>query len=69
MSWTVSEPVPQVDTVEVLRDALDRAAAAHGADDAESLRGERDKAWPQWYAEHIASTLAGDGYTIVRTAS
>ena len=69
MSWTVSEPVPQVDTVQVVRDMLERAAAAHGVYEAEALGGRHHEEWPQWYAEHIASTLADSGYTIVRSAS
>ncbi|MFC0682657.1 hypothetical protein ACFFGH_32915 [Lysobacter korlensis] len=65
----MSETVPQVDTVQVVLDVLKQAAAAHGVHEAEVLGGRYDEEWPQWYAEHIASTLADSGYTIVRTAS
>ncbi len=69
MSWTVSEPVPQVDTMQLVRDLLERAAAAHGVPETEALLDQHNEGWTQWYAEHIASTLALNGYTIVRTAS
>jgi hypothetical protein len=69
MSWSVSEPVSQIDTVEVVHDALQQAADAHGVHEAEVLGGQHDAEWPQWYAEHIASTLAVNGFTIVRTVS
>ncbi len=36
---------------------------------AEALRGAHDDQWPQWYGEQIASTLAVNGSTIVRTAT
>ena len=67
MSWTVSEPLPQVDTVKVVVELLKQAAEAHGVHEVRG--GVHDEEWPQWYAEHIASTLADSGYTIVRTAS
>jgi hypothetical protein len=69
MSWTVSEPVAEVDTVEVVLEVLKQAAEAHGVHEAEELGGQYDEQWPEWYAAHITRTLAGNGYTIVRSAS
>jgi primosomal protein N' len=69
MSWTVSETVPQTDTVEVVLQALTQAVEAHGDHGAEALGGQSGEGWRQRYAEHIARTLADGGYTIIRTAS
>jgi catechol 2,3-dioxygenase-like lactoylglutathione lyase family enzyme len=43
----------------VLANALKKAAAAHG--EHEKSLGAADADWPQWYAEHMARTLAGSG--------
>lgn len=56
-----------MDTTEIILDALQRAAAAHGVHEAEELGGQFDEQWPQWYAEHMTRTLAADGYQIVRS--
>ncbi|GAA1609441.1 hypothetical protein GCM10009789_74850 [Kribbella sancticallisti] len=55
-----------MDTTEIILDALQRAATAHGVHEAEVLGGKYDEQWPQWYAEHMTRTLAGSGYQIVR---
>lgn len=67
MSWAISTPLPDTDAVEVILDALRRAAEAHGIHEAEVLGGEYDTRWPEWYARHIARTLDQGGYTILRT--
>jgi len=54
-------------TTTVIQDALERAAAAHGVYEAEVLGGVHHVEWPAWYAEHMARTLAEDGYQIVGT--
>lgn len=48
-------------TEEVVLDALERAAAAHGVHEAEELGGVYDEEWPSWYAAHMAATLAEHG--------
>ncbi|MCP2264091.1 hypothetical protein ACFQHV_20210 [Promicromonospora thailandica] len=55
-----------MDTSEILRDLLTRAADAHGVHEQEELGGVYDEAWPAWYAQHMARTLAERGYRIVR---
>jgi molecular chaperone GrpE (heat shock protein) len=55
-----------MDTTEIILDALQQAAAAHGVHEAEELGGKFDEQWPQWYAEHMTRTLAANGYQIVR---
>lgn len=55
-----------MDTTQIILDALQRAAAAHGVHEAEDLGGKFDEEWPQWYAEHMTRTLADNGYKIVR---
>ncbi|MEV4313020.1 hypothetical protein [Actinocrispum sp. NPDC049592] len=50
---------------EILLDALKKAAAAHGKYEADELGGVYDEDWPQWYAQHMARTLAESGYLIV----
>lgn len=49
---------------DILRDALRRAAEAHGVYEAEELGGVYDEDWPQWYAEHMARTLSEEGYLL-----
>ncbi|WP_181038667.1 hypothetical protein [Arthrobacter sp. ZGTC131] len=49
-------------TTEILTDALERAATAHGVYEAEVLGGVHDAEWPQWYAGHMAATLAEGGH-------
>lgn len=51
-------------TTDIILDALNRAATAHGVYEAEVLGGVYDAGWPQWYAEHMARTLAEEGYRI-----
>ncbi|GAA4557752.1 hypothetical protein [Planotetraspora kaengkrachanensis] len=52
-------------TKQIILDLLKRAAAAHGVYEAEVLGGRYDEDWPQWYADHMARTLAEGGYRIV----
>ncbi|MGS2647636.1 hypothetical protein [Streptosporangium sp. LJ11] len=58
-------PVRDLTTTEIILDVLKRAATAHGVHEAEVLGGRHDEDWPQWYAEHMARTLAESGYRIV----
>ncbi len=58
-----------VDTTAILLDLLKQAAAAHGVHEAEVLGGVHDVEWPQWYAQHMARTLAEAGYRLVPAAS
>ena len=53
----------------VIQDALERAAAAHGVYEADVFGGVYHVEWPAWYAEHMARTLAEDGYQLVGTSS
>jgi hypothetical protein len=55
-----------METTEIILDALQQAASAHGVHEAEVLDGKFDEQWPQWYAEHMTRTLAANGYQIVR---
>ncbi|MFC7643167.1 hypothetical protein ACFQX6_21720 [Streptosporangium lutulentum] len=55
-------------TNDILLDALNRAAEAHGVYEAEVLGGKRDDGWPQWYARHMTRTLAEAGYRLVGLA-
>lgn len=48
----------------LLLESLKSTAAAHGVHEKEL--GKRDEEWPQWYAEHMARTLADAGYHITR---
>ena len=57
---------PDPDTTEVLLDALQRAAAAHGIHEKQDLGGVYDTDWPQWYAAHMAKTLAEAGWRLAR---
>ncbi|MGK5742539.1 hypothetical protein [Micromonospora sp. URMC 103] len=50
--------------IDVLLDALRRAAAAHGIH--ETQLGGPDPDWPQWYAAHMAGTLREAGYRLGR---
>jgi catechol 2,3-dioxygenase-like lactoylglutathione lyase family enzyme len=45
---------------DVLLEALQKAAAAHGVHEKEL--GMHDPDWPQWYAKHMSVTLGGAGY-------
>jgi hypothetical protein len=58
-------PISGADAIPIILDALNRAATAHGVH--EEQLGYRDEEWPQWYAEHMAATLAEDGYQLVRS--
>lgn len=51
-------------TTDIVLDALDRAAAAHGVHEAEELGGVYDQEWPRWYAAHMARTLAKSGHPV-----
>ena len=51
-------------TVDTLTVALKGAAAAHGIYETEVLGGVYDTEWPQWYAEHMAQTLAAAGHRL-----
>jgi len=53
---------------EILRAALQRAADAHGVYEAEQLGGVYDENWPEWYAAHMAESLAEEGYQLTRSA-
>lgn len=63
------DPTSGVDTTAILLDLLKQAAAAHGIHEAEVLGGVHDAEWPQWYADHMARTLAEAGYRLVRSPS
>ena len=66
--WDDAPVVPGVvvdDPEELVHDLLVGAATAHGAYEEAELGAVRDEAWPEWYAEHIARTLADAGYRIV----
>jgi hypothetical protein len=52
---------------DILRDAPQRAAEAHGVYEAEELGGVYDEVWPQWYAEHMTRTLSEEGYRLSRS--
>ena len=49
---------------DIILDALNRAATAHGVYEAEVLGGVHDEQWPEWYAAHMVATLADAGYTL-----
>lgn len=51
-------------TTDVVLDALEQAAAAHGVHEAEELGGVYDQEWPSWYAAHMARTLAEGGHAV-----
>jgi hypothetical protein len=51
-------------TTETVLDALQRAAAAHGIHEEQELGGVYDEEWPQWYAAHMAQTLADAGHPV-----
>ena len=53
-------------TTEVILDALQKAAAAHGIHEAQDLGGVYDAEWPQWYAEHMTRTLSEAGYQLTK---
>jgi hypothetical protein len=50
--------------LEVILDALKRAAKAHGVHEAEVLGGVYDEQWPEWYAAHMLATFEAVGYTL-----
>lgn len=50
--------------LEVILDALKKAAAAHGVHEAEVLGGVFDEQWPEWYAEHMLATFTAAGYSL-----
>lgn len=54
------------DSRAVILDALKKAAAAHGVHEAEDLGGVYDEQWPEWYADHMAATLADAGYRLAK---
>lgn len=51
-------------TTEILTNALQQAATAHGVYETEVLGGVHDAGWPQWYAEHMTHGLAAAGYRL-----
>lgn len=50
--------------LEIILDALNKAAAAHGIHEAEELGGVYDEQWPEWYAEYMLATLTAAGYSV-----
>jgi catechol 2,3-dioxygenase-like lactoylglutathione lyase family enzyme len=56
---TAREPLG-VEATDILLEALESAAAAHGVHEKELGRPDLD--WPRWYAEHMTRTLSGAGY-------
>jgi hypothetical protein len=56
------------ETVEIILEALKRAAEAHGEHEARELGGVHDVNWPEWYAEHMATTLKQLGYALEKIA-
>ena len=56
-------------TTDILTDALERAAAAHGKYEAEELGGRYHDEWPRWYAEHMARALTEDGFHLTPGAA
>jgi hypothetical protein len=65
MSATTDEPQAD-DTVAVILDHLRQAAEAHGIHEKEDLGGVYDEQWPEWYAQHMATTLREAGYRLER---
>jgi hypothetical protein len=49
---------------DLLTEALQSAAAAHGRYERELGRPDPD--WPQWYARHMTRTLGEAGYQLSR---
>lgn len=62
MSESVEESAMALSTIDILLDALKRAADAHGLH--EEKLGRHDADWPQWYAEHMTRTLGEGGYRL-----
>lgn len=50
--------------LEVILDALNKAAKAHGVHEAEVLGGVYDEQWAEWYAAHMLATFTAVGYTL-----
>jgi hypothetical protein len=50
--------------VDLLTEALQSAAAAHGRYEQELGRPDPD--WPQWYAQYMAHRLSEAGYQLSR---
>jgi hypothetical protein len=48
----------------VLLSALREAARAHGVYEETELAGVYDENWPEWYARHMARTLAERGFEL-----
>jgi len=57
------------ETTRVLLELLKQAAAAHGLHEEQELGGVYDEQWPEWYAAHMASSLATMGYAVVPSAT
>jgi hypothetical protein len=51
--------------VDLLTEALQSAAAAHGLYEQELRRPDPD--WPQWYARYMAHRLSEAGYQLSRS--
>jgi hypothetical protein len=64
MTNTEVDKAAEEKAAEILTEALMRTAAAHGVYETEVLNGVYDDDWPQWYARHLARTLAEDGYRL-----
>lgn len=52
-------------TTTVVRDLLERAAAAHGVYEQQELDGVYDVEWPAWYARHMAQLMRQAGLRLV----
>jgi len=50
----------------VLLAALTEAAKAHGIYEETELAGVYDENWPEWYARHMAHTLAELGFQLTK---
>jgi len=56
-------------TADVIQEALNSAAEAHGVFEADVLDGVHDAEWPQWYAAHMAAWFDDHGFDLAaRTA-
>jgi hypothetical protein len=53
--------------LELILDALNKAATAHGIHEAEVLGGVYDVQWPEWYAEHMLATFSAAGYSLTKS--
>ena len=56
-------------TTDVILEALNSAAEAHGNFEADVLHGEYDDEWPQWYASHMANWLRAQNFVLAQPTS